>query len=207
MSSRPGLKQIHYATDYSGRARRSGRRLVGTAGVANNNYVEKSLMRKLTRLASHCDLSRSAQANSFRRRRSNKEASCPDTSLPIRMQNWSHIFQVFEAGGGVVHVERECRFVFNVKEFCLIHLDILINGRMVAASVSDLLDLEDSLVHSNPGAIEDPEAFGLPTACRLSSHPNCALRLTVRLRAPIGSTRSSSTDIVSRCGSRAAMSP
>ncbi len=47
----------------------------------------------------------------------------------------------------------------------------------------------------------------LPTACRLSSRRNYASRWIVRRRAPIGSTRSSSTDIESRCGSRTAMSP
>jgi hypothetical protein len=80
---------------------------------------------------------------------------------------WSHIFEVFEPGRGVVHVERECRFVFDVDEFSLIHLDVLIDGRMVAASECDLLDVQDSLVHSNPGAIEDPETFGLTWGDRL----------------------------------------
>jgi hypothetical protein len=82
---------------------------------------------------------------------------------------WSHIFEVFEPGRGVAHVERECRFVFEVDEFSLIHLDVRIEGRMVAASTCDLLDLQDSLLHSNPGFIEDPEGFGLTKSDRLPS--------------------------------------
>lgn len=88
---------------------------------------------------------------------------------PNSNAGWSHIFEVFEPGGGIVHVERECRFVFDVKEFCLIHLDTLIDGRMVAASESDLLDLEDSLVHSNPHVIECPRDSGLSWRNRLPS--------------------------------------
>jgi bifunctional non-homologous end joining protein LigD len=47
----------------------------------------------------------------------------------------------------------------------------------------------------------------LPTACPLSSRRNYVPRLSVRRRAPIGSTKSSSTATESRCGSRTAMSP
>jgi hypothetical protein len=73
---------------------------------------------------------------------------------------WNHLF-LEQCGDQSRTVERLCRFVFDVEQNTIVHLDIQIDGRWLTATWGQALDVQDSLVHSNAGALDCPADFGL----------------------------------------------
>jgi hypothetical protein len=64
-------------------------------------------------------------------------------------------------------VELECRFVYDVQQGTLLHLDIVDNSGTSPASHAELWDLEDSLNNANPDAIARPQEWGLTVSTKL----------------------------------------
>jgi len=82
-----------------------------------------------------------------------------DPSLGL---GWGHIFSETDPETGAKRErERFTRFVFDLDEMKLIHLDIDSRGGMVPADAIQMADLQDSLVNANSEALEDPDYWGL----------------------------------------------
>lgn len=73
---------------------------------------------------------------------------------------WSHLF-VEGFGVSSRTIERLCRFVFDVERNYIVRLDIQIDGRWSMATPAQALDVEDSLIHSNADALDNPADYGL----------------------------------------------
>jgi hypothetical protein len=95
---------------------------------------------------------------------------------PASNTGWSHLFEKRMPVAGklcTVVIELECRFVYEVSERRLLHLDLLLESGTSAASEEDLWDLEDSLNHANPDAIDNPLDWGLTVSSNLPSWARC----------------------------------
>jgi hypothetical protein len=70
---------------------------------------------------------------------------------------WGHLFQ--DADGETR--ERNCRFVFDVEEETMIHVEVFQDNAWNTASEDERADVEDSLKNGNPEAIDVPFLLGL----------------------------------------------
>lgn len=95
---------------------------------------------------------------------------------PDQGKGWGHIFSEFDELDRPVERERMTRFVFDVEQACLVHLEIDRIGMAVANAI-EIADVEDSLKNANPDALKDPETWGLigsdvlPEWCAPSGSP------------------------------------
>lgn len=80
---------------------------------------------------------------------------------PDQGAGWGHIFEDVRIGGSVQSRERMLRFVFDLEENRIEHLEVQWGNQWIEGSRYDLADVEDSLKNANPGALEDPVYWGL----------------------------------------------
>ena len=73
---------------------------------------------------------------------------------------WTHIFLEYSAGKPV-EVERICRLVLDPNDLRLVRADVKHGDMFIRATSFEADDLLDSLLHGNPGLLEEPESFGL----------------------------------------------
>lgn len=80
---------------------------------------------------------------------------------PDQGAGWGHLFEEVRDGGKPKTRERMLRFVFDLEANALVHLDVQWGRAWMEGSRFDREDVEDSLCNANPGALEDPEHWGL----------------------------------------------
>ncbi len=80
---------------------------------------------------------------------------------PDEGAGWGHLFENVHGNGKTVTRERMLRFVFDTQAEELVHLDVQLGHKWMEGSRFDREDVEDSLKNANPGALEEPEYWGL----------------------------------------------
>jgi hypothetical protein len=85
----------------------------------------------------------------------------------LSADGWPHIFLESTAGAEPLEVGRICRFVLDSNDLRLLRADVEHGNMFIRATSFEADDLIDSLLHGNPGLLDEPESFGLECGTEL----------------------------------------
>lgn len=88
------------------------------------------------------------------------KAGSIEEDLPYIHGDWTHLFSIARREDAV-------RFVFDTRDNRIVAMQVAdgpVGGSYVNATSAQIADVEDSLKNANPGALEDPDDWGLTRA-------------------------------------------